>query len=33
MKKKSPVAPLFSHPAGLPETELFLWTALVNIGL
>ena len=23
----SPVAPFFSHPAGLPETELFLWTA------
>ena len=28
MKKKSRQSHLFfSHPAGLPETELFLWTA------
>ena len=29
MKKKVSSRTLFCHPAGLPETELFLWTALI----
>ena len=28
MKKKVSSRTFLSHPAGLPETELFLWTAL-----
>ena len=31
LKKKVSSRTVFSHPAGLPETELFLWTALSNI--